>query len=155
MEIPVFWLVNQDKLFSTFILHIGSKISQLNEFGLKMKIFRMTKIIFDVPKIEFQLFQIKHILDTFPLAGFNGFRNLKPTINLTKVYGFYSFIYWYFKILANSQFKILILYEKFIKFELSKMTVGYKTNCNIWSNSWIRLLAGIIVIKHDEHFEFF
>ena len=52
----------------------------------------MTKIIFDVPEIEFQLFQIKHILDTFPLAGFNGFRNLKPTINLTKVYGFF-FIY--------------------------------------------------------------
>ena len=99
----------------------------------------MTKIIFDVPEIEFQLFQIKHILDTFPLAGFNGFRNLKPTINLTKVYGFFSFTYWYFKILANSQFKILILHEKFIKFELyiSKITVGYITNCNIWSKPWI------------------
>jgi len=60
-------------------------------FGLKMRIFRMTKIIFDVPKIEFQLFQIKHILDRFPLAGFNGFRNLNPTINLTKVYGFFIY----------------------------------------------------------------
>ena len=60
-------------------------------FGLKMRIFRMTKIMFDVPKIEFQLFQIKHILDRVPLAGFNGFRNLNPTINLTKVYGFFIY----------------------------------------------------------------
>ena len=47
-----------------------------------------TKMMFNVPKIEFQLFQIKHTLDQFPLAGFNGFQNLKATINLTKVYGF-------------------------------------------------------------------
>ena len=37
----------------------------------------------------------------------------------------FSFIYWYFKILANSQFMILIWYEKFInvKLYISKITV--------------------------------
>ena len=59
-----------------------------------------TKMMFNVPKIEFQLFQIKHTLDRFPLAGFNGFQNLKATINLTKVYGFFAFIHTYFKLLA-------------------------------------------------------
>ena len=84
--------------------------------GLKSEIFVFDKMIFDVPKIEFQLFQIKHILDRFPLAGFNGFRNLKSTINLTKVYGFFHLSidtskYWHF-------LKILIMHEKFIRSEL-------------------------------------
>ena len=170
--------------------------------GLKSKIFVFDKMIFDVPKIEFQLFQIKHILDRFPLAGFNGFRNLKSTINLTKVYGFFSFINWYFKILAFSQ-DIDYAWKVYTQWTLQTVTyqsatldlglaeslsatlegfhvlwpsdavlvvltnfsvalfhvpaLDFFTVWNIWHHIlWLFIAsARIVIIKHDEHFEFF
>ena len=118
MEIPVFWLVNQDKLFSTFILHIESKISQLNEFLHSFCFLIFTKMILNVPKNNSSYFKLSTFWIDSHWLVLMGFDVLNQPWIWPKFMVIFSFIEWYFKILAIFQFKTLILLTKFKRFEL-------------------------------------